>query len=1186
MNTPLNVLILEDRPADAELMVEELRKAGFASEWRRVDTERDYLSALDSGLDVVLSDHSLPQFNSVRALERLQERGLDVPFIIVSGTIGEDMAVGLMKKGAADYVCKDRMARLGQAVVQAVQKKHLRQDKRRVEQALRDEQAWFRALTEKIQDGILVVDAEAVVLYASPSCFRLVGFAPESLAGNNVFSFVHPDDSPAAGQAFEALVGAPGSTASATVRWRHADDSWRWLEFAGVNRLAEPPLNGVLVTYRDVTERMLAEEHSLLRTAALEAAANGIVITDCHGAIVCLNNAFTRMTGYAHEELVGKNPRLLKSGKQDRTFYKNLWNTIIAGKVWNGELVNRRKDGTLYNEEMIITPVCARGNGVTHFIAIKQDVTERKRAEESLRASEERFALAIEGANDGIWDWKLATNELYFSPRFKSAIGYEDHEIEASYGVWETRLHSDDRAGTLAQLHAYLEGRSANYQPEYRLQCKDGSYRWFLARAAALRDANGKPTRLTGSHTDITRRKQAEESLVQSEEQIRLLLNSTAEAIYGIDIHGWCTFANSSCLHTLGYGRVEELLGKCMHDVLHHSHADGTPYAAEECPISRALREGKGFHIDSQVFWHANGTSFPVECWSYPIRRGDAVVGAVVTFLDITERKRVQDALAERALLAALTADVGIILTQEASLRGILQRGTEALVHHLGAAFARIWTVNQAGDTLELQASAGLYTHIDGAHARVPVGKYKIGLIAQERMPHLTNQVLGDPRVHDQEWARREGMVAFAGHPLIVGDRLRGVMAVFSRQTLSENTLGTLAAVANQVALGIERAQAEDELRASEERFRRITTNMLDLVVQVNLEGIYEYVTPSALSVIGYRPEELLGQSFFRLLYPDDLERAVAAFGTAMETGVPSLGEYRFRKANGEYLWLEVVGTRLLDNEGDVCGALIASRNVTARRHAEDEILKLNAELEQKVNDRTAQLEAANKELEAFAYSVSHDLRAPLRGIDGFSQALLEDYSDKLDAEGQDHLRRVRAASQRMGRLIDHLLQLSRMTRLAMHRDTVDLSTIASRVVAELQAAEPARRVEICVTPGLSANGDIHLLEMVLVNLLGNAWKFTSKTENARIEFGVTEHEGQRAFFVRDNGAGFDMAYADRLFGAFQRLHSNEEFPGTGIGLATVQRIIRRHGGQIWAESAVGSGAVFFFTLGSNGGKA
>jgi light-regulated signal transduction histidine kinase (bacteriophytochrome) len=224
-------------------------------------------------------------------------------------------------------------------------------------------------------------------------------------------------------------------------------------------------------------------------------------------------------------------------------------------------------------------------------------------------------------------------------------------------------------------------------------------------------------------------------------------------------------------------------------------------------------------------------------------------------------------------------------------------------------------------------------------------------------------------------------------------------------------------------------------------------------------------------------------------------------------------------------------------------------------------------------------LESANKELEAFSYSVSHDLRAPLRSIDGFSQALLEDYQDKLDDEGQNHLQRVRAATQRMAQLIDDMLALSRVTRAEINREPIDLSALARSLPAELQKAEPGREVEFVIEDGLVANGDARLLRIVLENLFRNAWKFTGKHPRAKIEFAATQNNGKSAYFVRDDGAGFDMAYVNKLFGAFQRLHAMTEFNGTGIGLATVQRIIRRHGGRVWAEGEVEKGATFYFTL-------
>ncbi|WP_424356715.1 ATP-binding protein [Methanocella sp. MCL-LM] len=268
--------------------------------------------------------------------------------------------------------------------------------------------------------------------------------------------------------------------------------------------------------------------------------------------------------------------------------------------------------------------------------------------------------------------------------------------------------------------------------------------------------------------------------------------------------------------------------------------------------------------------------------------------------------------------------------------------------------------------------------------------------------------------------------------------------------------------------------------------------------------------------------------------------------------------------------------------------------NATQRMEAEvlrraTEVKDINRKLKaamEALEARTTELETVNRkldlvigELESFSYSVSHDLRAPLRALDGFSEAILEDYGDKLDPPGKDYLNRIRAASQYMGRLIDDLLHLSRVTRKELKREPINLNVIAESIIDDLKRRDPGRKVIITIKPGMLVHADQDLLRAVLQNLLDNAWKFTSKKPEAIIEFGSVEKEGKTVYYVRDNGAGFDMAYAGKLFGAFQRLHSTEEFPGTGIGLATAQRIIHKHGGQIWAEGEVGKGATFYFTL-------
>lgn len=266
---------------------------------------------------------------------------------------------------------------------------------------------------------------------------------------------------------------------------------------------------------------------------------------------------------------------------------------------------------------------------------------------------------------------------------------------------------------------------------------------------------------------------------------------------------------------------------------------------------------------------------------------------------------------------------------------------------------------------------------------------------------------------------------------------------------------------------------------------------------------------------------------------------------------------------------------------GDETGVLVDAFNEMLEeiQRRDAELLDAHVLLEQRVMERTAQLEAANKELEAFSYSVSHDLRAPLRAIDGFSQALLEDCAAELDAEGKNYLERVRDAAQRMGYLIDDLLKLARVTRAEIVREDADLSALAREIADNLQKQDAARRARFDIAPEIKARADPRLMRAALENLIGNAWKFTAGREEARIAVGAVERDGAPMYFVEDNGAGFDMAYAGKLFGAFQRLHDAAEYPGTGIGLATVQRIIHKHGGRLWAEAAVDRGATFYFTI-------
>lgn len=362
------------------------------------------------------------------------------------------------------------------------------------------------------------------------------------------------------------------------------------------------------------------------------------------------------------------------------------------------------------------------------------------------------------------------------------------------------------------------------------------------------------------------------------------------------------------------------------------------------------------------------------------------------------------------------------------------------------------------------------------------------------------------------------------------------------------------------------------------DRLRRRNQSILDAagegIYGVDLDGRCTFANPAAARMVGYTSEELVGRlqpTFFRhghgdvTLMPGDRRPGLKT----LETGnVHRVDNDVYWRKDGSHFPVDFVSSPTYDADGALSGAVVVFRDISELRGTQ-----------QALQMAVVDLEATNAELEAFSYSVSHDLRAPLRALDGFSQALVEDSGDRLDDGAREYLQRIRAASQRMGRLIDDLLTLSRITRSKVERKSTDLSEIADAILAELRDGDPDRTVSVRLQPGIFGDGDPRLLRILLGNLIGNAWKFTSQRTSAEIEFGTTEEDGRTVYFVRDNGAGFSMEYADKLFAPFKRLHSAAEFDGTGIGLATVSRIIARHGGRIWAEAEPDAGATFYFTL-------
>jgi PAS domain S-box-containing protein len=392
-------------------------------------------------------------------------------------------------------------------------------------------------------------------------------------------------------------------------------------------------------------------------------------------------------------------------------------------------------------------------------------------------------------------------------------------------------------------------------------------------------------------------------------------------------------------------------------------------------------------------------------------------------------------------------------------------------------------------------------------------------------------------------------------------------------------------AAAAIIGAAIARQASDAALRETETTVRTLGNNLpnggiYQLIIGPDGDYRFSYLSEGIQEITGLPVEQMLQtpELVIGQILPEDLARLAEIEQEVNRTEGKASFDIRIRDASGNIKWCHhSVAARHSDNGSIIWDAIV--QDVTDRKLAEEEIRQLNAYLELRVRQRTVDLQTANQELEAFSYSVSHDLRGPLRHLDGYSKLLLLDYEDRLDEDGKSILGHIRQSAQQMNQLIDDLLKLSRTTRAEMHPTEVNLSALADQIIASLRQSDPGRQVKVLIQSGLAAWGDASLLKVVLDNLLRNAWKFTSQTPEAHIQVAGFEEDGKFVFYVRDNGAGFDMQYASRLFIPFQRLHRPDEFEGTGIGLATIKRIILRHGGKVWAKSQVGQGATFYFTL-------
>lgn len=525
------------------------------------------------------------------------------------------------------------------------------------------------------------------------------------------------------------------------------------------------------------------------------------------------------------------------------------------------------------------------------------------------------------------------------------------------------------------------------------------------------------------------------------------------------------------------------------------------------------------------------------------------------------------DELRRHIAHSRLLADVAEALIGAQSLRSILQLCCEAMVQRLDAAFARIWTLNSVEDVLELQASAGMYTHINGPHGRVPVGKFKIGRIAQENKPHLTNDVLTDSRISDPEWARREGMVSFAGYPLTIGGHVIGVMAMFARQALADDTLDALAAVADAVALGIERSRADEARRL----FQALVETSGDFIGFTNPSGKLVYLNEAGRALVGLGAEEnARDRSLDQFVLAAERAQLQAILNDVLQ-GQRWTGETTFFNARtGEPVITQQTVLPIADDTGEISAIATVARDMRALKAAEE---MQRAEQERR-RELIVALERSNRELDQFAYVASHDLKAPLRGIANLSQWLEEDLEPHLTEESRQQLKLLRGRVHRLEALIDGILSYSRAGRKKTERKKVVLSRLIDGVIQHLS---PAADAILDVQPDLPVlYAERVPLEQVFMNLIGNALKHGGAPAHVRI--GARRAGDWYEFFVSDRGPGIAPEFHERIWGIFQTLERRDVVEGTGIGLAVVRKIVESQGGKTWVDSALGEGATFWFS--------
>ena len=667
---------------------------------------------------------------------------------------------------------------------------------------------------------------------------------------------------------------------------------------------------------------------------------------------------------------------------------------------------------------------------------------------------------------------------------------------------------------------------------------------------------------------DITERKREESALRYSEENYRLVVETAPDAVISIDESGAILFANPATARIFGHDPTE-LIGKpltaLMPEFLRKFHEEG---------FNRYLATGQR-HINWQgtelTALRKSGHEFPVEISFGELSRdGHKVFTGFIR--DISERKQAEQMRAAHARQIAVRADVSMAFGKDEGLKTILRECSEAIVRHLDAAFARIWTLSDDGKMLELQASAGMYTHLDGPHSHIPMGQFKIGMIAQERKPHLTNDVLNDPRLSDRAWAEREGMASFAGYPLSVGDRTIGVLAMFSRKSVTPETTETLASGADLIAQGIERKYAEDKLRDRERSLRQLTETIPQMLWSANADGAIDYCNQRVLDYTGLPAEQVHGAGWMKSVHQDDIERMAQTWTAAVSTGQPFQYEFRCRRAaDNAYRWCISSALPLPDQDGRVIQWFGTVVDLHDWKEAQQALQMTQAELA-----RVSRLTTMGE----LAASIAHEVNQPLTAVTNNSNACL-----RLLAAGNlkpEVLRRaldeIVADGTRASAVVARIRGFIKKT--PAEQNELNINEVIQEVLALAgrELLENRVLVECQLTKGLPlVLADRVQLQQVLLNLIMNAIEamaeITDRPRSLCMQSGIDD-SGDVLVAVRDSGTGLSLE-VHRLFTPFFTTKVN----GMGMGLSISRSIVESHGGRLWATPHFPLGAVFSFTL-------